>query len=253
METMDAQSLPSELIASLRGARRVAVLTGAGVSAESGIPTFRDGVTGLWEQFDVETLASPAGFRADPARVWAWYADRRRAMDAALPNAAHLAIAELERRVPDFTLMTQNIDHLHQRAGSRDVIELHGSIHRARCSACRVHDLSWDADGPLPPRCPACGGLLRPDVVWFGELLPQELVHQAAIAAIRADVFLSVGTSGLVEPAASLPFEALRAQAVVVEVNPAPTPLTEQADFALRGSAAEVLPCLVEALGRRAP
>jgi NAD-dependent deacetylase len=239
--------VPAALAASLRDARRVVVLTGAGVSAESGIPTFRDASSGLWSTVDVTAVASPAGFRRDPLRVWSWYAERRRAMDAAAPNAGHRALARLEARVPELLLVTQNIDGLHRRAGSRNLVELHGAIHRARCTVERGRVLAWSADAPLPPSCPHCGGLLRPDVVWFGERLSPAALARAEAASLGADLFLSVGTSGVVEPAASLPYLAQGALAQVVEINPAPTELGDRADFALRSPAALALPALLAA------
>jgi NAD-dependent deacetylase len=240
-------TVPADLAEALRCARSVMVLTGAGVSAESGLATFRDPETGLWSNVDLEAVASPAGFRRDPVRAWTWYVDRRRAMDAARPNAGHLALAEIERRVPACALVTQNIDGLHQRAGNRAVLELHGSIHRARCTAEGTVLGDWPVDGPMPPTCASCGALLRPDVVWFGESLPMAVLMAAEQAALTADVCLSVGTSGMVEPAASLPFLARRAGAVVVEVNPEPTPLTASADHVLAAGAASALPALVAA------
>ncbi len=246
--------VPAALVDALRQAERIMVLTGAGVSAESGVPTFRDGQTGLWAQLKPEDVASREGYLRDPARAWAWYAGRRRELRAARPNPAHRALATMERRVPGFVLTTQNIDGLHQQAGSRHVVELHGNIHRVRCfdedeviEAWEDPDLPEEADraGVEPPRCSRCGGYLRPDVVWFGELLPPRALYAAVEAARQCDLFISVGTSGLVEPAASLGFEALARGARVVEVNPERTPLTRYATFALAGPAGEVLPALV--------
>jgi NAD-dependent deacetylase len=240
--------IPNEVIRSLRAARRLAALTGAGISAESGVPTFREAQTGLWAQYRPEELATPAAFRREPKLVWEWYAWRRALVGGAQPNAGHLALAQLEARGPHFSLITQNVDGLHQRAGSRNVIELHGNITRTKCFDCDRPAHSWsEADG-VPPRCPVCGGWLRPDVVWFHEPLPRAALAAAVEAAHSCDVFLSIGTSALVEPAASLPVEALRAGAVVVEVNPQPTPLSERAAFVLRGPAGEVLPEMVRCL-----
>ena len=241
-------SVPVELVARLRGAQRVVVLTGAGISAESGIPTFRDAMTGLWARFRPEELATPEAFLRDPKLVWNWYAWRRTLVEGAAPNAGHRALVELESRVPDFLLVTQNVDGLHARAGSRRIAELHGNITRTKCFDCeRVPDDGEQPGDAVPPRCAHCGGMLRPDVVWFGEMLPAEALGEAMQATADCEVFLSVGTSTVVEPAASLPFSALRAGAVVVEVNPDPTPLTPQASFSLRGPAATVLPALVAA------
>ncbi len=244
-------SIPTRLIQQLRAARRVAGLTGAGVSAESGVPTFRDAQTGLWERFRPEELASPEAFRRDPALVWKWYAWRRELVSKAAPNPAHFALAELEKRPPGFTLVTQNVDGLHQRAGSGSrfpLIELHGNLGRVKCSEDGEPVESWEEAGGMPPRCPRCGGLLRPDVVWFGELLPAEALEAAVAAASACDLFLSVGTSGLVEPAASLPYRALAAGAPVVEINPTSTPLSRRATYVLSGLAGEVLPELVKVL-----
>ena len=242
---------PDQLLQLFRQAQQVVVLTGAGISAESGVPTFRDAQTGLWERFRPEELASPEAFRRAPRLVWEWYAWRRELVSRASPNPGHLALVELEKRLPAFTLITQNVDGLHQRAGSGvrfPVIELHGNIQRTKCFEDEQLVDTWEEAGEIPPRCPRCNALLRPDVVWFGELLPEEALSAAFAAAAGCDLFLSVGTSGLVEPAASLPFRALAAHVPVVEINPHPTPLTSQATYALPGPAGEVLPALVKAI-----
>ncbi len=241
--------IPESLVAALRGARSVAVLTGSGVSAESGVPTFREAQTGLWARFDPEELATPEAFARDPRLVWEWYTWRRELVEKAAPNPGHEALVELERRLPEFILMTQNVDGLHRRAGSQNVVELHGNIRRSKCSreGAIVEPDGDDAD--VPPSCPRCGASLRPDVVWFGEALPADAVADAFDAVRSCDLFISAGTSGLVQPAASLPFEALDVGAVVVEVNPSDTPLTHHVDYALRGLAGEVLPMLVRAAG----
>jgi NAD-dependent deacetylase len=239
--------IPLEVVEKLRSARRVAALTGAGVSAESGVPTFRDAQTGLWERYSPEELATPEAFRRDPKLVWEWYAWRRELVSRAEPNPGHYALAELERRVPEFTLITQNVDGLHRRAGSRNVVEYHGNIHRTRCfGEDRIVEGREDA-GEVPPRCPDCGGLLRPDVVWFGEMLPPGAVERALEAAESCELFLSVGTSALVQPAASLPYVALDGGAMVVEINPERTPLSGSATYTLRGPSGEMLPALLEA------
>ena len=243
--------LPPDFVEALRGAERVVALTGSGVSAESGVPTFREAQTGLWARFDPEELATPEAFARDPHLVWEWYAWRRSLVSEARPNAGHVALAELERRVPRFALVTQNVDGLHARAGSRNVTELHGNILRSKCSLEETVVEDFDED-EAPPVCPGCGAPLRPDVVWFGEALPGEAFRAASEAARACDVFLSVGTSSLVYPAAALPFEALENGAALVEINPHGTPLTPHAAHALRGRAGEVLPALVEAaFGRR--
>ena len=245
---MSTQSL-TDIAGRLRAARRVAVLTGAGVSAESGIPTFRDAMTGLWAKYRPEELATPEAFRRNPALVWQWYAWRHGLVSAAEPNAAHRALAEMERRVPDFTLITQNVDGLHRRAGSRSILELHGSLERACCSRCDVRQPFPAGSGEGgPPPCPACGAPLRPDVVWFGESLPEAALEAALGAAQGCDIFLSVGTSNLVQPAASLPWAAARRGVPVVVVN-----LTAEGQGGgpnvtyLTGPAGQVLPALVQA------
>ena len=238
--------LPPGLVETLRDARRVVALTGSGISAESGVPTFRDAQTGLWARYDPQELATPEAFARDPELVWKWYAWRRGLVEGARPNAGHRALADLERRAPVFSLVTQNVDGLHQEAASSSVVELHGNIRRSRCP---VENVTVEPAGidHLPPLCPNCGSPLRPDVVWFGEALPADGLRVASEAARSCDVFLSVGTSGLVYPAASLPYEALENGATLVEVNPDPTPLAPHGDFAVRGRAGEVLPELVRA------
>lgn len=236
----------------LRAAKVVAVLTGAGISAESGVPTFRDAQTGLWAQFDPRELATPAAFAEHPKRVWDWYAERRALAARVAPNPAHLALVAIERRVPRFALITQNVDGLHARAGSRALIELHGNIARVRCSGCGRPADRWEEAAAtvadvLPPRCIHCGAFLRPDVVWFEELLPQDALAAAEDAARRCDLLLVVGTSAEVYPAAALPRQAQAAGACVVEINAQDTPLTAYADFSLRGRAGDVLPALVRA------
>lgn len=205
----------------LRAAEHVTVLTGAGVSAESGIPTFREAQTGIWAKFSAQELATPQAFANDPERVWQWYAMRRAMIRAAQPNAAHQALVTLASRVAHCTLITQNVDDLHERAGSTDMVRLHGSIMHIRCSA------GCEGSVPAPleevnavPRCPTCGAKMRPDVVWFGEPLPMKTFEAARDAAIACDVFLSVGTSNLVEPAASLPWISATHGATVIVVNP---------------------------------
>ncbi len=241
-------TISSELIAKLRTARRVTVLTGAGVSAESGVPTFRDAQTGLWANFKPEDLATPRAFLRNPKLVWEWYAWRRGLVATVQPNPAHLALVDMEKLFPEFTLITQNVDGLHQRAGSRNVIELHGNITRTKCFQENTVVTGWPDTGDVPPKCPRCGGLLRPDVVWFEEALPEAELDLAAHASKHCDVFLSVGTSALVYPAAGLPVASLRAGATVVEINPQPTPFTAQAHFVLAGPAGVVLPELIAML-----
>jgi NAD-dependent deacetylase len=241
-------TLPPGLIDALRAARAVTVLTGAGISAESGLPTFRDPTDGIWSRFRPQDLATPAAFRTNPALVWAWYAELKARADAAEPGPGHRALSALERRVPRLTLLTQNIDSLHQRAGSSGVVELHGTLARVRCldEDVVVEDpVPAGADGP--PRCPRCGGLLRPDVVWFEELLPEAALRAAQAAAEACDLFLAVGTSLVVEPAASLPYRALSHGASVAILN---LDVAERATpplYLLHGRAGELLPALVRA------
>lgn len=228
----------------LSGARSVAVLTGAGVSAESGLATFR-GRGGLWKRARPEDLATPEAFARDPRLVWAWYDERRRAAASARPNPAHEALAALEKRVPEFTLITQNVDGLHTRAGSRRVLEIHGCLWRTRCGSCG--EIREDRRVPLPalpPRC-ACEGLLRPDVVWFGEPLPFELLRRAFEAVDACDVLVVAGTSGTVQPAGSLGPRARARGAAVIEVNVEPTVLSGEATVFLKGRAGKILPALV--------
>ena len=227
----------------MREAESIAVLTGAGVSAESGIPTFR-GPGGLWRSYRAEDLATPEAFARDPDLVWEWYRFRQKAVAKARPNAGHEALARLETCARRFTLITQNVDGLHRRAGSRAVVELHGSILRARCPADgSAHALTGEEPEDL--RC-ACGRLMRPDVVWFGEPLPEKAVAEAERASREAGLFLVVGTSAVVYPAASFPLLARSSGGRVIEVNVEETPLTSVADLSIRGAAAEVLPRLVE-------
>jgi NAD-dependent deacetylase len=227
-------------------AERVVALTGAGISAESGVPTFR-GSDGLWEGRRVEDLATPEGFARDPRRVWEWYDARRRQLAGCVPNAAHLALARYQALHPGFTLVTQNVDGLHRAAGSRGVLCLHGDIFRVRCVAEGTEREDRRVPLPeIPPRCP-CGALLRPGVVWFGEPLPEREMAEAAAAAGRADLFLSIGTSALVYPAAGLPAIARRRGAYLAEINVEPTPLSPLADEVISGPAAQVLPDLLGA------
>lgn len=250
---MPNASFSDRLVDRLAQAARVTVLTGAGTSAESGIPTFRD-PDGLWEQFDPQELANVHAFLENPALVQGWYAHRRKLAQDTEPNPAHHALAQLEQHLDRFTLVTQNVDNLHQRAGSDDVVELHGNITRNHCIDCdrpaSDDEMKAIAEGE-PARCPACDGYIRPDVVWFGEMLPQEALQRAQEAATQAEVFLSVGTSAVVHPAAGLPLTAQQHGAYLVEVNIEDTALTDTANEILRGQAGEVLPPLAEAVATR--
>jgi NAD-dependent deacetylase len=233
-----------KLRAQLKNARSIAVLTGAGVSAESGIPTFR-GNGGLWKQFRAEDLATPEAFARDPKLVWEWYDWRRGLVAAAKPNSGHLALAELEARSLRFTLITQNVDDLHERAGSRAILHVHGSLWTVRCLDCGGEEEDHRAPLPeLPPRCD-CGGLLRPGVVWFGEPLSPSVWSQAEGAAREADVFLVVGTSAVVYPAAGLARIAKSSGAAIIEINLDPTSLSSGIDSFLQGMAGELLPQLI--------
>ena len=225
----------------LRDARSVVVFTGAGVSAESGVPTFRSDANALWREVDIRNFAYPDGYRRNQPDAWRWYAQRAATVLEVQPNAAHFAIAEIERRVPEFLLVTQNIDNLHQRAGSRNVLELHGNLREARCFVCTARS-PWVAD----PVCAACGGLLRPEVVMFEEELPPGAMDRAREAAESCDVLLSVGTSNLVWPATEVPRYALRSGADVVIINPdmEGQPIGRRVSY-LVGAAGQILPRLV--------
>ncbi|MDX1406178.1 MAG: NAD-dependent deacylase [Woeseiaceae bacterium] len=239
--------IPAGLLAALNEARHVCVLTGSGVSAESGVPTFREAQTGLWEQYDPHQLATPEAFQRDPALVWRWYRWRRELVAAAEPNPGHHALAAMARRVPELTLITQNVDGLHQRAGSDGVIEFHGNLFEDRCfaegSVVSGADLSAEV-----PRCPDCGGPLRPGVVWFGETIPEHALQAAAAAVNACDVFVSIGTSALVWPAAGLADAAREQGAVVVEINLDATPLSSRTDYCLQGKSGSLLPELLDCL-----
>ena len=238
----------------LRKASRIAVLTGAGVSKESGVPTYRDALTGLWSNYSFEDLASPDGFQRDPAMVWDWYEARRAQLAEVQPNPGHFALAKLAERFDQFTLITQNVDDLHERAGSKDVVHLHGTLTATKCFFnCQGEPTHITPDQYVirdtsPPACPHCGRWLRPDVVWFGEMLPQNEYIRAQQAAFNCDVMLVVGTAGLVYPAAGLPIGAEMAGAAVIEVNPEPTDISWVAQICLRGPSGVILPQLVEAL-----
>lgn len=245
--------ISDSLLAALGQSRHIVVFTGAGVSAESGIPTFRDALDGLWTRYEATQLASPEGFENDPALVWGWYEWRRMKVLRTRPNPAHHAIVGMAGLSPRMTLVTQNVDDLHERAGSPGVIHLHGSLHEPRCFACSLPyafppGIPDEPEGGRrlePPRCGHCDSPIRPGVVWFGECLPEDAWRKARQAAQDCDALLSVGTSSLVWPAAELPELAARGGATVVQINPGETPLDGWADFNLRGKAGEVLPTLL--------
>ena len=274
----------SPSVPDLREIRKLVIFTGAGMSAESGIPTFRDRLTGLWAHTDPMEIATPWAFRGNPQRVWDWHVHLADAVRAAAPNAGHRAVADLERCGVEVTVVTQNIDNLHQRAGSSRVVELHGNLLRLKsfvdeeaafaaevapviCPVCDGYAV-WDACDPYAgredlqaielcagpvPRCPGCGALLRPDVVWFGEPLAPDALDAAWAAIEACDLLIAVGASLEVEPAASLPWRALHKGAQVIEINPSPTALAGHCHQSIAGSAADVLPSLLKlvASGRR--
>jgi NAD-dependent deacetylase len=239
----------------IESSRNLVVLSGAGVSKESGVPTFRDAMEGLWEKYDPQQLATPQAFRANPKLVWDWYEFRRGLVRNAQPNPGHRALAALEKRAPNLRIITQNVDDLHEQAGSQNVIHLHGNIAQSKCfDNCQgaptlidLEALTWDrAIGP--PSCPHCGGWVRPNVVWFGEILPQDQLRAAMTASQNCDLMLVVGTSGLVTPAANMPHYARSAGAKIIEVNPDHTMITQIADIKLKGPSGEMLPRVLEAL-----
>lgn len=240
-------NFPADILHKLSTALSVAAFTGAGMSAESGVPTFR-GDDGIWKKFKPEELANLNAFMRNPELVWEWYAARKKVIANVQPNAGHYALAEMEKLYPSFAVITQNIDNLHRRAGSRKVYELHGNIERNYCMRCGRTFTDEDVlNGGRTPAC-GCGGLIRPDVVWFGEMLPEDEWRGAERACRSADVVFSIGTSGVVYPAAALPFEAKRNGAFIIEINPEPTPLTEYADEFLQGKAGEILPAILREL-----
>jgi NAD-dependent deacetylase len=235
----------TSLLAAFDPAKNIVVLTGAGISAESGVPTFR-GEEGLWKQYRAEELATPAAFEANPKLVWEWYDWRRGIIGKAMPNPGHEAIAEMEQVFPHFSLITQNVDGLHRRAGNSKVIEIHGNLWDLRCVAeGRVREDTRVPLPEIPPRC-ECGALLRPHVVWFGESLDQEDLTQAYRLIEECDLLLVVGTSAVVQPVASFPLMAKEGGAFVIEVNMDPTPLSPRVDASFQGKAGEILPVLLE-------
>ena len=244
MAEQNVQAGVRDLKEKLRQAKHVAVLTGAGISAESGVPTFR-GAGGLWKQFRAVDLATPEAFSRDPKLVWEFYNWRRELLAPLSPNPGHYALAEIERRVPHFTLITQNIDGLHKKAGSGNIIELHGNIWQVRCTGCEA--LKEDLRVPLPelPQCESCGSLLRPHVVWFGEMLDPQVLNAAFDAISECDLMIVIGTSGTVQPAASMGVQAKKSGATVAEVNLEPTPYSDVYNISISGKSGEILPQLL--------
>jgi len=233
--------------------RNIVVFTGAGVSAESGVGTFRDALTGLWSQFDPQQLASQEGFSANPGLVWRWYMERLMTVENARPNRGHEALAAMAQFTPKFTVVTQNVDDLHERAGNHRVLHLHGHIGRFHCNGCGApYTLrADDREAPMPPCCTFCADYIRPSVVWFGEMLPEQEMFEAWGETEHCDVLLIVGTSGVVYPAAQLPALAQRRGAHVIEVNLAESALSALAEITLFGASGEILPRLLDAMYRQ--
>ncbi len=252
---MASDSLLERSAALLRASQRPVVLTGAGISKESGVPTFRDAASGLWSKYDATELATPQAYRRNPDLVWRFYQYRRQITDVARPNPAHLALARLEALKPDLWVITQNVDDLHEQAGSVRVLRLHGRLRDNKCSQnCNGDPTLIDLDEhgiralDAAPRCPYCGAGIRPAVVWFNELLPAGPLEDSWRAVAKADLMLLVGTSGLVHPAADMPMDARDRGVPIIEINPQPTALTSIADIRLGAPAGEVLPALLAAL-----
>lgn len=245
---MAAKQEVRQLAELLCNTNRVVVLTGAGISAESGIPTFR-GEDGLWKKYRAEELATPTSFNQNPNLVWEWYDWRRGIIGQKAPNSGHKVLAQWENTFPSFSLITQNIDGLHQKAGSKNILELHGNIWKMRCT--KEGTITENHETPLkecPPVCSACEALLRPHVVWFGESLSPPVIQKAFLLSSNCEVMFVIGTSAVVQPAASLPFTASESGAKIVEINPDPTPLTSYVNFSFRGKAGEILPLINESL-----
>lgn len=246
---MDEISVSERLEERIRTATNIVVLTGAGMSAASGVPTFR-GKDGLWNKFNPQELASVDAFIKNPKLVWEWYNWRRDLLHNIKPNLGHYALVDVENYFPDFTIVTQNVDNLHQTAGSKNVLELHGNIMRNKCIDCSHPYENDHIDSDKIPNCPKCNGLIRPDVVWFGELLAEDVIRRAQELSAAAEIFFSVGTSSTVEPAASLPYLAKGNGAYLVEINPEKTPLSDVAEESIQTEADVYLPHLVIELDR---
>ena len=226
----------------IENSNKITVLTGAGISAESNIPTFRSS-DGMWNNVNPEAVATPQAFKNDPKFVWEWYDGRRIIMDKATPNHGHFALAEIERQKEKFTLITQNIDGLHQVAGSRNIIELHGNIWEIKCEKCGLISRNYEVPLPeLPPKCSECGEITRPNVVWFGEIIPMEVIDSALLSIEECELMMIIGTSGIVEPAASMGLLAKKSNKKVVEINLDPTPNTGLYDISIQAKSGEILP-----------
>jgi len=236
------------LMADIKNAQKIVILTGAGISSESGIPTFR-GEEGLWKKYRAEDLATPTAFSHNPELVWEWYDWRRGIIAGKQPNPGHKVLASWESRFPSFHIITQNIDGFHSRAGSKNILELHGNIWKLRCT--EENTITENHESPLeklPPMCPSCGAMLRPHVVWFGESLDMSILHESFQLSTECDLMFIIGTSAVVQPAASIPLRAMDSGAKTVEINPDPTPLTGSVDHSIRGKAGEILPLINEKL-----
>ena len=243
-EKKELQNTAKEFI---EKSEKICALTGAGISAESGIPTFR-GKDGLWNKYDPTELATPQAFQRDPKLVWEWYNWRREKIASVYPNSGHLALKKLEDlRGKDFVIITQNVDGLHNRVGNKNVLEIHGNIWKVKCTECGGEDFNYEVPlKEIPPRCPRCGGLLRPGVVWFGESLPYDVMAEVEEWLRKCNAMLVIGTSGVVQPAASFAFVAKHNDAKVIEINLEPTPISEIADVSIFGKAGEILPEIID-------
>lgn len=255
MKAMETKQLIQQAAEQIRASHNLVVLTGAGVSKESGVPTFRDAVDGLWAQYDPMKLATYNAFLEDPKLVWDWYEYRRSMVQKAQPNPGHAALTKLQQQFPSLKIITQNVDDLHERAGSQHVIHLHGNIAESKCffdcqgdpTLIDISQLEWDHEAG-PPACPHCGRWVRPNVVWFGEILPDRPLRAASVASRSADVMMVIGTSGLVTPAATLPAIARQSGAHIIEINPVDSAITRIAHIKLTGPSGEILPQILEAL-----
>lgn len=239
-------TVPDAVLCRLKTAQRVVALSGRGMAAESRVPSFDEAHQGIWAQYDVSELATQQAFLRNPRLVWEWYDYRRQVAEAAQPSIAHYALVDLEQHYPNFTLITQTIDGLHWRAGSRDLIEINGCLRRSRCYEAGHIVSAWEDVGEIPPRCPHCGSILRPDVVLFGEGLPEWELRKAQRAVEKCDVFLCVGSTSAIEPIASFPFVAKRVGALVLAIAPGESIYTLMADYVIPATPGEVLPELVQ-------